>query len=97
MTRLPVVLLGCALGINLSLSPAVAGLFDDMQRLVQQPSKDAGKSINDSLDEVVKGVEQMQQGSVEWRPDRPEIEQSPTNPCKVNPSLPQCEYQERYQ
>lgn len=60
---------------------------------------DAGSLIGDLLDKVIPGtgksIDQANKAIPQERPvifpPPPEIAQSPTNVCKINPKLPQCD------
>ena len=65
---------------------AQAGLFDNAAR-------DVGKTIEKSVQDVGKSIEKgaHEVGKTIQNPDRPETEQSPSDPCRSNPQLPQCD------
>lgn len=65
---------------------AQAGLFDNVTR-------DVGKTIEKSVQDVGKAIEKGTHdvGKTIQNRDRPETEQSPSDPCRSNPQLPQCD------
>jgi hypothetical protein len=74
-----------AAGVSHCPEPAVAGgLIGDFMSKLTPFKFNAGKSIDDAHRQISDGVP----GSV---PGAPEVAQSPTSLCKINPSLPQCE------
>ena len=54
-------------------------------------SDSVGKTIEKSAQDVGKSIDKIQSDRDAGRPIQvPQIEQSPSNPCKINPALPQC-------
>lgn len=73
-----------AAGVSHCPEPAAAGglIGDFVSKLA--PKFNAGKSIDDAHRQISDGVPGIVPGG-------PEVAQSPTNLCRINPSLPQCE------
>ena len=70
--------------ISFNVTPALAwDPIGDLVKTVMPPSVNVGKSIDDARREI----SQPTTGPI----PRPEIEQSPTNLCRLNPQLPQCD------
>jgi hypothetical protein len=54
-------------------------------------SDSVGKTIEKSAQDVGKSIDKIQSDRDAGRPvPVPQIEQSPANPCRINPALPQC-------
>lgn len=81
--RIPCAILGVSL-FALSQS-AHAGFFDKIIPKIGNPGTSIGKSVDEinkspkTLDEIGKQIGQ------------PTVEQAPTDPCRINPKLPQCD------
>jgi hypothetical protein len=65
--------------------------FQEMAR-ARSPFGDIGKSIEKSVQDVGKAIEKGGQDTGKTiDKGRPAIEHSPSDPCKINDKLPQCD------
>jgi hypothetical protein len=91
-------LTGMLFFVPASFSPANAcgGIFDigcNVGKIIERAAQDTGKTIEKSAQDVGKSIEKSAQdaGKTGEKAVRDhELAQSPTDPCKLNPALPQC-------
>jgi hypothetical protein len=65
---------------------AAFDLFRDVGKSIEKSVQDVGKSIERTPNDIGKSID----GNKNLNPGGPVVEHSPTDPCKINGKLPQC-------